>query len=243
MNQASFPNNLAVIGKLAHANNVIDKFLYSCSHSMRGPLKTIRGLVNLISQNDQANQKPEPILDLIQHTAGNLENILNQMEQFLEGAKREIKIEPVDVLGVIKQLEEKFQQELNSQSIGLVVNIDPDNEVLATDREYLKSILGQLFSNAIQFADASKQKRIIQIDGKKSNSSYELVISDNGLGIPDECIGKIFQLFFRATEKSRGAGIGLYIVKQAVDELKGLISVQSQVGSGTKFLIWLPTLN
>jgi len=243
MRSVSPTNNLAVMSKLAQANNVIDKFINSCSHSMRGPLKTIRGLVNLISDDRGKENKPDLMLELIQRSASHLENILNQLEQFLENAKKEMKIEEVDIQSVIEEVKDKFQREIKEQAIDVQINLDMEDKVIVTDRGHLKTILTQLISNAIIFSDSSKANKIIQIAGKASRSSYELTVSDNGVGIPEECIGKIYQLFYRGSEKSKGAGIGLYIVKEVVEKLKGMITVKSQIQSGTKFLVWLPTLN
>ncbi len=243
MKAASPINNLAVMNKLAQANNVIDKFINSCSHSMRGPLKTIRGLVNLLSEESSKNSKPEPMLDLIQRTAGHLENILNQLEQFLENSKKDMKVEEVNIHSVISEVEEKFQREITEQSIEVQVHVEPEEEIVVTDRGHLKTILTQLLSNAIYFADPTKEKKRVLITGRATSTSYEITVADNGVGIPEECRGKIFMLFYRGSEKSKGAGIGLYIVKEVVERMKGIVSVESQVKSGTKFLVWLPNLN
>ncbi len=242
MKTTALPNNLAVVNKLTQANYVIDKFINSCSHSMRGPLKTIRGLVNLMSETS-TDHKPDPMLGLIQRTATHLEDILNQLEQFLENSKKEMKIEEVQIESVIGEVEARFQADMQSRAMEITVDIGLEDKIILTDRELFKTILTQLFSNAIAFSDPGKSKKMIAITGKAFHRSYHLTISDNGIGIQPENVSRIFQLFYRGSEQSKGAGIGLYIVKEVVEKLKGMISVQSQPGSGTKFLVWLPHLN
>ncbi len=235
-------NDLTVMNKLARANSVIDKFINGCSHSMRGPLKTIRGLVNIISEDNTPEKKSVTILDLIEKTASHMENILNQLEQFLENSKKEVKVEQVDIAEIISEVQSKYQRALDQHSIEVTIRIH-DKETLLTDKERLKIILFQIFSNAISFCDPNKAKRMILIEARIFNSSFEIAVRDNGVGIEPECSGKIFQLFYRASEKSKGAGIGLYIVKEIIEKMKGIVSVQSQLSSGSNFLIWLPNLN
>lgn len=84
---------------------------------------------------------------------------------------------------------------------------------------------------------------MIYIDVNTFSSSFEIAVRDNGIGIAPESLEKIFQLFFRGTEKSSGAGLGLYVVKEIVEKMKGMISVQSQPSFGTNLLVWLPNLS
>ncbi len=235
-------DDLSIINKLAQANNVIDKFINSCSHSMRGPLKTIRGLVNLISEGDFSEIKNNShVLELIQNTANQMEHILTELEQFLENSKKELKVEQVDIGEIINGLQEQFRAELEERSIKISFRANKD-VVLFTDKERLTTILLHILSNAINFYDPGKMNRTIFIDARIFSSSYEIAVKDNGMGIARECLSKIFQLFYKGTEKSKGAGIGLYVVKEVIQKMRGLVSVQSQVNIGSTFLVWLPNL-
>lgn len=237
------PNDLTIISKLAQANNVIDKFISSCSHSMRGPIKTIRGLANLISEEDHTEAKnSERMLELIQKTADQMEHVLIELEEFLENSKNELKVGRVDVNHVIHELQERFRDELAERSIEVSYHVTAD-AALVTDRDRLTTILSHILSNAISYSDPTKAKRRILIEIRIFNSGYEISVKDNGIGIAPECLNKIFQLFYRGTEKSSGAGIGLYVVKEVIEKMRGLISVQSQPNRGSNFLMWLPNLN
>lgn len=243
MKTMSVPNDLTIISKLAQANTVIDKFISSCSHSMRGPIKTIRGLVNLISEEDRSEKKnSERMLELIQKTADQMEHVLIELEEFLENSKNELKVGRVDVNQIIGELRERFRSELAERSIEVSYQITED-ATLVTDKDRLTTILTHILSNAISYSDPTKAKRKIVIEIRVFNSSYEISVKDNGIGIAPECLNKIFQLFYRGTERSNGAGIGLYVVKEVIEKMRGLISVQSQPNTGSNFLVWLPNLN
>lgn len=111
-----------------------------------------------------------------------------------------------------------------------------------SDNYRLSLILNNLISNAIKYSDPQKETSFIQITIKLRPDKVLLTFKDNGIGIENDYIKKVFNMFFRATEKNEGAGLGLYIVKEAVEKLGGKIDLESQVGNGTLFRIELPNL-
>jgi signal transduction histidine kinase len=100
-------------------------------------------------------------------------------------------------------------------------------------------VIGNLISNAYKYFNPST-KSYLKIRANISPLGVEIVLSDNGIGIKKEYVDKVFDMFYRATEKSQGSGLGMYIVKQAVDKLKGTIKVKSTFGKGTTIKITLP---
>jgi hypothetical protein len=111
-----------------------------------------------------------------------------------------------------------------------------------SDQYRLSLILNNLISNAIKYSDSSKETSFIHITIKLLPDKVYLTFRDNGIGIEADYIKKVFNMFFRATEKNEGAGLGLYIVKEAVEKLGGSIDLESQTGKGTVFKIQLPNL-
>jgi signal transduction histidine kinase len=101
-------------------------------------------------------------------------------------------------------------------------------------------VLNNLISNAIKYRDAHKDNQFIKVEMHIDQTTATLYFSDNGIGISEEWQVKIFDMFFRATERSEGAGLGLYIVKEAIEKLGGKIQVQSKVDEGSTFIITLP---
>jgi signal transduction histidine kinase len=97
-----------------------------------------------------------------------------------------------------------------------------------------------LISNAIKYRKLNEGDSEIVIRINVDHLRAELTFADNGIGIDEENLTRVFEMFYRATEQSDGSGIGLYIVKNAVDKLGGQISVASRIGQGTRFNIILP---
>ena len=102
--------------------------------------------------------------------------------------------------------------------------------------------MDNLISNAIKYQDTAKENRFIQLSLKRHENYVELLAIDNGIGIAEENVPKIFEMFFRATSLSTGSGLGLYIVKETIEKLGGTIEVNSAVGQGTSFKMILPNI-
>jgi len=104
----------------------------------------------------------------------------------------------------------------------------------------VKTVITNIFSNAIKYQDLQKQNPFIKIATHVDHEFCDIRIEDNGIGIDPEYKEKIFDLFFRATDQSQGTGLGLFIVKDTIDRLKGSIEVRSKKGEGTTFQIRIP---
>jgi signal transduction histidine kinase len=109
-----------------------------------------------------------------------------------------------------------------------------------TDRGRLKVVLKNLISNAINYSDPNKTESYIRISIEQENGFYSIQIADNGIGIPEDQLEHIFEMFYRANESSQGSGLGLYIVKETIEKLKGKVEVESSKGEGSTFKIKIP---
>ncbi len=112
-----------------------------------------------------------------------------------------------------------------------------------SDRFRLKVILQNLISNAIKFHNPYVQERLLRIKVNHLPNFSTVNLQDNGIGIDQKHLGRIFEMFYRATDKKPGSGIGLYIVKDCLEKVNGSIEVDSAIGAGTSFKIMLPTLS
>jgi signal transduction histidine kinase len=233
-------NDQQVANSLVKANYVIDKFINSCSHSLRGPLKTIRGLVNIMNQDCAATGGDiDSMLHMIESTAHQLEHTLNELEQFLTNSKKELSIEKVNMEMLVNDLIKNYKKDLDQNEITVAVKVE-QNTTLFTDRERLTMVLSMVFSNAINFCDHGKKSRAISISVKIVDANYEVSVTDNGTGISEESKPHIFQLFYRGSERSKGAGIGLYIAKEAIQKMGGRIRVESEIDKGSVFTLYVP---
>jgi signal transduction histidine kinase len=109
-----------------------------------------------------------------------------------------------------------------------------------SDTYRIKTILNNLISNSFKYYRISDERPTIEIDISINDPFTTILIKDNGIGISEENIKNIFDMFYRASNQSKGSGLGLYIVKEMVEKLNGSISVKSKLGVYTQFVIKLP---
>jgi len=111
-----------------------------------------------------------------------------------------------------------------------------------SDSYRIKVIMNNLLSNAIRYRDEAKSNHYVGIRVEVHDRHAQILIEDNGIGIPPEMKSKVFNMFFRGSTKSDGAGLGLYIVREMVSKLNGEIFLESVYGAGTKVTIELPSI-
>jgi signal transduction histidine kinase len=113
-------------------------------------------------------------------------------------------------------------------------------EEVRTDKSRLKVVLSNIISNAIKYHNLRQEDPTVQITSSQFESTVCISIKDNGIGIPEEAQEKIFDMFYRASDRAGGSGLGLYIVKEIVEKLEGSITVNSVFGVGTTFEVRIP---
>lgn len=228
--------------ELMKAKEIINEFVNSCSHSMRGPLKSISGLVNLLQHSiDTGKGDSREYLAMIGQSVDKMETLLHQLEQFLVNSKKDLICEPIDIRSVVKDILQEVQPEIRQNKIEISMHVDQSGYFFS-DIHRFRLILFHLISNAIVFNDEKKDLRTVEIDVKATSASVGVQISDNGIGIPYEIQNKIFDLFFRGSEKSSGSGVGLHIVQEVLKKMGGSISVNSVSKKGSNFFMWLPNM-
>jgi signal transduction histidine kinase len=115
-----------------------------------------------------------------------------------------------------------------------------DDFTFISDKSRIQFILNSLISNALKYSIYEKESPVVEIKASKKEKETIIYVTDNGIGISEKVLPHIFKMFYRGSLKSTGSGLGLYIVKEAVDKLNGTISVKSEPGIFTSFTITLP---
>ena len=147
----------------------------------------------------------------------------------------------IDFNELIFKIDSGLKYEENATSVRIETNV---NQEIAfySDNNRVETIISNLLSNAYKYHSFESNNPYINIEIEVSELRAVIVIYDNGSGIAEEFHSKIFEMFFRASEKSQGSGLGLYIVKSAVDKLDGKIKLDSVFGKETTFTVELPNL-
>jgi two-component system sensor histidine kinase/response regulator len=226
---------------LKKAYEELDKFVYSASHDLRAPLMSILGIVNLANMDkDPASQKE--YLTLIEQAVKKMDTFIISIIDYYKNSRGVPEIREIDFEALVKDIFQTLQYIPEVGKIKLstkVVNHSPFH----SDIVKLRIILSNLITNAIKFQDDSKADQRIDISVESKSDGCTIVIEDNGIGIKDQDLGKIFNMFYKGRAKNNGSGIGLYIVQESVEKLKGEIKVDSIWGQGSRFEVKLPSIN
>ena len=226
-----------------HLNKIVfelDRFVYSASHDLSAPLKSILGLVQIINF-EQDRSKIAEYVSLIRDSVLKLEAVIKSMVDYARNSHVQVKTEKFN----LRELSDEVYNELAylPEAAKIVFsNIIPNDLEVQSDRNRVKVILNNLVTNGLKYRDKNKAVGTIKIESHKDGSNTTIKITDNGIGIREEFLDKIFNMYFRATEVSKGSGLGLFIVKETINKIGGKVAVQSTIGLGSTFEITIPEM-
>ena len=204
------------------------------AHEIRNPLNAIGTIIQQLGRDFEPTADKEEYYSFTKLVYNEVKRINKTIESFLKLAKPEPIVRKHFILSeFLKDIELQHKRNLEDKNIKLIVENYYDGEVF-WDEDQIKQVLINLISNA---GDAIVNTGEIKITAKQHEDNIIIVVADNGNGIAEENIGKIFNLYF--TTKADGSGIGLGIIQRIINEHGGIISVDSKIGEGTKFTIKL----
>jgi signal transduction histidine kinase len=147
-------------------------------------------------------------------------------------------MEPLKLEELIDEVVMDIKFNKNASAINLEYEPLPSH-VFTSDYSQMKIVLRNLIGNAVKYHNPDQPYPFIRVTFTRLEDFVEIAVTDNGPGIPEESIPKIFEMFYRASQNTEGTGLGLYIVKEALKRVKGSISVTSILGQGTRFTVQL----
>jgi signal transduction histidine kinase len=224
--------------QLLKINQELDSLVYSVSHNLRAPLMSVLGLLNLAK--DEANREALcKYYELMESSIKRLDDTVKEILDYSRNARQELSLERVDLRRLIDETLEKMKYMTNFDKLDIEISVK-DKVVYNSDYYRLSVIINNIISNAIKYQDTSKSQSFLKIRVVVDASAAKFHFEDNGIGIDPQFLPKIFNMFFRATAKNEGSGLGLYIVKEAIEKLNGHIEIDSAPGKGTIFRMELP---
>ncbi len=226
--------------KLNKTVKELDRFVYSASHDLSAPLKSILGLVN-IAKLENKNSNLEIHLKYIEDSINKQERVIKSLIQYSRNSRQEIIIKPLNIYNLVEQILLDLKYMPGSAQVEIIVDVDKEMTI-NNDELRMKMILNNLLNNGIKYSDRDKKDSFVHVKMTLKENSWLLSVKDNGLGIAENQKGKVFDMFYRATEESDGSGLGLFIVKEAVDRLEGNISLESTLKEGSFFELEFPYL-
>lgn len=227
-----------LIKELRERNMELDTFAYRISHDIRSPLITISGLSSLMRMETSMEVLPE-YCDKIDETVRKLDYFTKELLVYTRSKEREEEVTKIDFRALINDAMEDSGFPFYTAFVNLETHIHQKHEVYS-EVFRLKSILGNLFSNAIKYRDRSKSSCLVKVTVTSESHGFNIEVEDNGIGINPKFKEDVFKMFFRAAEISEGSGLGLYIAKMNVEKLQGSISFKDTQGGGTTFMLSFP---
>jgi signal transduction histidine kinase len=224
---------------LRKINMELDNFVYSVSHNLRAPLMSVLGLVTIARMEDKETKPGDHLFNMIEHSIHRLDDTLKEILDYSRNARTETSIAEIKLEHMFNDSLERLRYLKGFDRIEKQIRIDADVPIYS-DAYRLSIIFQNLISNSIKYQDSEKSNSFIRIEAEVTPQDVRITFSDNGVGIRQEYLPKIFGMFFRATERSEGAGLGLYIVKESISKLGGVISLDSTYNEGTTFNITIP---
>ncbi len=226
---------------LKKVNAELDSFVYRVSHDLRAPLTSILGLINLI-KIEKDNQKVFEYIDMQEKSVKKLDAFINEIINLSRNSRQELNVSKIDIKDVIDHIIGGLNYSEEFSKVETKVHIE-ESATLCTDKYRLLVVLNNLITNSFKYRNTHSNNCWIDIAIEVNSSLATFEISDNGVGIDEKHINRIFEMFYRASFMSTGSGLGLYIVKETVEKLGGKIKVKSAPGKGTTFTVVIPNMS
>lgn len=238
--------SLDSVDQMAKSKNI---FFSNMSHDMRTPLNGIIGLTNLAMENLEDPKRIKDAFRKIQSLSNQLLTLINDILELskMEQGKLEIRNQDFNIRENMEELVFVYQAQIADKQKQFDVLIDVDDEWVNSDWSRIQQILDNLLSNAFKFTEENGKIRLQVTEQKDYNSKfgkYQIIVEDNGAGMSQDFLKKIFIPFERETKfgaaKVAGTGLGMPIVHDLVIKMQGTIEVTSSLGNGTTFTVMLP---
>ena len=225
----------------------LQQFTRMATHEWRQPLMPIMTAVSLLRVPELAAAQRAQVIEMMDRNVRSLVNMTHTLERVarLDGSQDNASLQAVSVSVVATEAARQLRD--MAEARGVVIQIADDMPAITIDVGRLELAFVNLLSNAIKYCDMEKSERLVAVNGRQlDGGAVEIVVRDNGIGIPATRLAHIFQRFTRAhadragLESIVGVGLGLAIVDDCITAMRGSVSVESKEGAGTAFVITLP---
>lgn len=223
--------------QLQQAYTELDTFFYRSSHDFRRPLTTFLGLAEVAKITVKDTNALE-LFEKVKETAINLDKMLVKLQTISDVGAQQLVYKSISLRELVLNITDNFRGELEKRGIKLQYDIEVREEFYSYP-VLLRVIIENLLENSIFFS--SMENPYVKLHARQLNGSVIISVSDNGQGISAEFNDRIFDMYFRANHFSKGNGLGLYIVKKAVEKLHGMVTFESTQYVGSVFTVTIPS--
>jgi len=226
---------------LIFKNRELNTFIYRASHDLRNPIASLMGLTEIAKMEFVDQPKVLHYLSMINKTSHRLDEILKNLLKLTALKQGHPVYQECFLEEIIEDIVKGIDKEPDYTSSVLRLDFVKPAK-LVSDKVILQSILKNLIENALKYKNTRNKEHAVTISFSKFGTKYRIVLTDNGIGIKKDGISKVFDMFYRGNEISKGSGLGLYMVKNFVEKLEGNIEIFSEYQVGTTFVVDLPEI-
>jgi GAF domain-containing protein/DNA-binding LacI/PurR family transcriptional regulator/two-component sensor histidine kinase len=233
----------AALTQLEEMDHLKDAFIQNVSHELRSPLALIRGYAEMLDTGEigevPADQK-KPVA-IIARRARMLSDLVKDITLILEAEVNPPEPQPIPLDELAQNAVEDFQVEIEQAELTLGAEIESDLPPVSGAATYMRRVLDNLIGNAVKFTPAGGK---ITVSLRRDGGTVALAVSDTGVGVPADKLGRIFDRFYQVDGSARrrygGVGLGLSLVKDLVETYGGRVTVESEVDKGSTFTAYIP---
>ena len=219
-------------------NVELDSFFYRVSHDLKGPINSLEGLNNLINY-DIHDEISLNYFHMYKKQIKRISTIVMELINLTKMNHQNIEKKQINFNLIVDECISSNNYFRNFKEISFIKNIDPQIEFYS-EWPIINTILQNLIENGIKYSRADTEHPHVKISISEENDKIIIDTADNGIGIEPKYQDKIFDMFYRANDQLAGTGLGLYIMKRAVERLNGNIELKSEYGVGSNFIVQLP---
>jgi signal transduction histidine kinase len=237
---------IQIVSKELQLSKMKSDFISTVSHEFKSPLTSIRHITDmLVLKRVPTESKKQEYYEIIQQQSERLSHLINNILDFskLEEGEKSFRFEPVFIDQILQEIVISFKNSIPDKDFKVIYKQGNQLPRINADKVAITQVIHNLLDNAFKYSGNSD---LIEVYAKSDKKSVIISVKDYGIGIPSEERDKIYSRFYRIsndhTQKVKGSGIGLTIVKQIIESHGGTISLESKVGSGSTFIIKLPIL-
>ncbi|AVQ46699.1 PAS domain-containing sensor histidine kinase [Clostridium botulinum] len=239
--------NIELLNESREYNKLITEFLSNISHELKTPLNVIFTAVQLLGfyEKDVDYEKEDKYLKLIKQNCYRLMKLINNLLDTtkLDSGYLKLNLVNYNIVSLIEEITLSVTSYAESKGINIIFDTNVEEKIIAVDPDKIERIILNLLSNSIKFTNVGGNIFVNIID---SGESVYIHVKDTGVGIPSDKLESIFERFFQVDKtlkkNKEGTGIGLHLVKSFVEMHKGEVTINSELGKGTEFIIKLPAI-
>lgn len=225
--------------ELEKAYTELDKFAYSATHDMRGPILSVLGIISLARESESLDEM-HGMIDMMENAMLKLDRYIKDLHDYYNIRRGELNIAKVDFKDIISDIRDLYDITSKVNNVKFEITLD-ENGDFRSDSISIKIIINNLLSNAFKYQRVDSEEKVVRLKISTDSRQAEIIVDDNGIGIPDSSKEEVFKMFYRGSSTEVGSGFGLYNVKDALNKINGKIEMESKVNEGTEFKVTIPS--